>query len=96
MTGKIVRGFLQNPVTRFNPAEQQFLVSGAKEHKPDHAKDQYRKPSRNREQREYGRPRLGLAGFGRALDDLILPSRRHGDLNSCMRRETIGCSRRRV
>ena len=50
------------------------LRSGAEEHEPDHAQDQHRKPGRDREKGKHRRPGLGLAGFGRGFDDLIVPS----------------------
>jgi hypothetical protein len=61
--------------------DQAMLPSGAKEHEPHHAENQYRKAGGDEEERKHRRPGLGLPRFGRRFDDLAVLSRCHADLD---------------
>src|SRR5882672_10182117 len=62
--------------------QSDLSCSGAEEHKPDHAEDQHRQTGGYRQKGKHRRPGLGLTGFGRGFDDLVVSSRCHGALAS--------------
>ena len=63
------------------PCRRAFSVSGAEEHEPERAKDQYRKAGGDHEEGEHRWPGLGLPRFGRGFDGLTLLSRCHAGLD---------------
>jgi hypothetical protein len=77
-------------------------VSGAEEHEPDRAQDQYCETRRDSEEGKHRRAGFALACFGRDFDDLIMSSRCHGALDSLMSLKTpvsscgIMCRRKRM
>jgi hypothetical protein len=56
--------------------------SGAEEYEPDHGEDQYRETRGYCQKGKHGRAGLGLTGFSRGFDDLIVFPRCHGALAS--------------
>jgi hypothetical protein len=68
-------------ILALTPALRASPASGAEEHEPDNAEDQYRKPGRDYQEGEYRGARLGLAGFGGGFDDPALLSCSHGVLD---------------
>ena len=64
------------------PALRVSRASGAEEHEPDNAEDQYRKPGRDHQEGEHRGARLGLARFGGGFDDPAPLSCSHGVLDS--------------
>src|SRR3984893_8193392 len=64
------------------PAHPAIASSGAEEHEPDHAQDQYRKPGRDCKESENRWAGFGLAGLGRGFDDLTMLSGCHAALDS--------------
>ena len=60
---------------------------GAEEHEPDDTQDQNGKAGGNCQKREHGGSRLGLPGFGRGFNDLMVPLLHcHGGLDLTFRR----------
>ena len=62
--------------------QSELSCSGAEEYEPDHGEDQYRETRGYCQKGKHGRARLGLTGFSRGFDDLIVFPRCHGALAS--------------